>query len=206
MIHRKNLWVKCDPCGTINHPSACHWSVLVAQCKAVSATFSTYLNHQSLDDVFLMCKILRQGWMSKFRSAALYLFKAWTRWNQRQKIYACRAADDTDTSGTMMIDLSVIMMTLVAINSVKPVMMMIMSTILICVHVGLTVRWWEDYIWPLFKKKAVQKDKCSNYAIWIFFYLPFLISHSVFVFLSFWCEFRLMKWHTAPPVSEGHRK
>lgn len=57
----------------------------------------------------------------------------------KMPIYACRAADNTDTSGIMMIDLSVIMMTLVVINSVKPVMVVITSTILFCVHVGLTV-------------------------------------------------------------------
>lgn len=50
-----------------------------------------------------------------------------------------QSTDDTDKSGVMMIDLSVIMMTLVVMNSVKPVIVVIMSTILFCVHVGLTV-------------------------------------------------------------------
>lgn len=67
-----------------------------------------------------MCEIIRtrRGWTSKLISAALYLFKASTR------------ADDTDKAGVMMIDLSVIMMTLVVINTIETVMVVNMSPIL----------------------------------------------------------------------------
>lgn len=43
-------------------------------------------------------------------------------------INACRDTEDTDKSGVMMIDLSIIMMTLVVMKSVKAVIVVIMST------------------------------------------------------------------------------
>ncbi len=46
-------------------------------------------------------------------------------------------ANDTDKGGVMMIDPSVIMMTLGVMNTVKTVMVVNVSTVLFCVRVGL---------------------------------------------------------------------
>lgn len=54
--------------------------------------------------------------------------------NTKMPINARGDTDDTDTSGVMMIDLSVIMMTLVVMKSVKSVIVVIMSTAFVFVR------------------------------------------------------------------------
>lgn len=63
--------------------------------------------------------------MSELRSAALYLLKAQINGTEDKN-----AADNADKGGVVMIDLSVIMMTLVVMNAVKTVMAVSMSAIL----------------------------------------------------------------------------
>lgn len=63
--------------------------------------------------------------MSELRSAALYLLKAQINGTEDKN-----AADNPDKGGVVMIDLSVIMMTLVVMNAVKTVMAVSMSAIL----------------------------------------------------------------------------
>lgn len=63
--------------------------------------------------------------MSELRSAALYLLKARINGTEDKN-----AADNPDKGGVVMIDLSVIMMTLVVMNAVKTVMAVSMSAIL----------------------------------------------------------------------------
>lgn len=63
--------------------------------------------------------------MSELRSAALYLLKARINGTEDKN-----ATDNTDKGGVVMIDLSVIMMTLVVMNAVKTVMAVSMSAIL----------------------------------------------------------------------------
>lgn len=65
------------------------------------------------------------GPVSELRSAALYLLKARINGTEDKN-----AADNADKGGVVMIDLSVIMMTLVVMNAVKTVMAVSMSAIL----------------------------------------------------------------------------
>lgn len=65
------------------------------------------------------------GPVSELRSAALYLLKARINGTEDKN-----ATDNTDKGGVVMIDLSVIMMTLVVMNAVKTVMAVSMSAIL----------------------------------------------------------------------------
>lgn len=65
------------------------------------------------------------GPVSELRSAALYLLKAQINGTEDKN-----AADNPDKGGVVMIDLSVIMMTLVVMNAVKTVMAVSMSAIL----------------------------------------------------------------------------
>lgn len=64
--------------------------------------------------------------MSELRSAALYLLKAQINGTEDKN-----AADNPDKGGVVMIDLSVIMMTLVVMNAVKTVMAVSMSAIFV---------------------------------------------------------------------------
>lgn len=71
------------------------------------------------------------GPVSELRSAALYLLKARINGTEDKNAIECvQSTDDADKGGVVMIDLSVIMMTLVVMNAVKTVMAVSMSAIL----------------------------------------------------------------------------
>lgn len=149
-----------------------------------------HFKHQSFVDVFLMCEIIRtrQGWAGTLGLAALYLFQALAKRNQIQKmpINACGDTEDADKSGVMMIDLSVIMMTLVVMKSVKAVIVVIMSTAFVF---ACTQAWsWssEQLLFDL-KKQGKLVRKCfrafpATFCVVSLFILIFNISFLHFVF------------------------
>lgn len=98
-------------------------------------------------------------------------------------INACRDTEDTDKSGVMMIDLSVIMMTLVVMKSVKAVIVVIMSTAFVfaCTQAWLII--WTTAVWSKETRKVREKMLQSfSGNILFFFILIFNISFLHFVF------------------------
>lgn len=109
-------------------------------------------------------------------------------------------ADATDKGGVMIWDVSVIMTTLVVMNTIETVMVVNTTHLVLCAF--------QEHFWTTAIKSEEQDERhiCQRLARigTCFFNFFFFFSHSAFAFWQNWL--RMMQWYACVTVSKGHTK